>query len=252
MIPNFCSPWSNPKVGKLILTEVGMCLAPGPLVFLISLLLQTGDWEAMEKGKTGKNYSTAGVCPAPIPWPLSGQQNLIMCELNLENSNAPALPEWTHTHTHTWDREVLLWEPWDKDQERLPRAALGLRSEGMNKWPDEKGVGWRGSERMFQTEQTHLPRAWWGVDEGRPESLRTGHCGWSYRGGWSLTWMSGQSGDPVCTDSVLPSVKQRIKGVRNEVLVVEGKWKKLRQTGCDSNQKCVSKSILKDRGRASH
>ena len=115
----------------------------------------------MEKGKTGKNYSTAGVCPPPMPWPLSGQQNLIMCELNLENSNAPALPEWAHTHTHTHtharDREVLLWEPWVKDQERLPRAALGLRSEGMNKWPDEKGVGWRGSERMFQTEQSHLP-----------------------------------------------------------------------------------------------
>ena len=94
-------------------------------------------------------------------------------------------------------------------------------------------------------------RAWWGVEEGRPESPRTGHCGWSRRGGWSLTWMWGQWRDPVCTDSVLPSVKQRIKGVRNEVLVVEGKWKKLRQTGCDSNQKCVSKSILKDRGRAS-
>lgn len=69
-----------------------MCLALGPLVFLISLLLQAADWEAMEKGKTGENYSTAGVCPPPIPWPLSGQQNLIMCEFNLENSNAPTLP----------------------------------------------------------------------------------------------------------------------------------------------------------------
>ena len=224
-----------------------MCLAPGPLVFLISLLLQTGDWEAVEKGQTGKNYSAAGVCRPPIPWPLSGQQESDhVWVYNLENSNAPALPVWTHTHTHTHERErerererekCCCESQWIEDQERLPRVALGLRSEGMNKGPNEKGVGWRGSERMFQTEQT-FARAWSGVEEGRPQSLRTGYRGWSCRGGWGLTWMSGQWRDPVCTDSVLPSVKQRIKWVRNEVLGVEGKWKKLRQTGCDSNQKC--------------
>ena len=35
-------------------------------------------------------------------------------------------------------------------------------------------------------------RAWWAVEEGRPESLRTCYRGWSCRGGWGLTWMSGQ------------------------------------------------------------
>lgn len=68
-------PGVFPKVGKLIRPEVGMYLAPGPLVSLISLLLQTGGWEAAEKDRMGKNYSTAGACLPPVPWPSSSQQS---------------------------------------------------------------------------------------------------------------------------------------------------------------------------------
>ena len=54
----------------------------------------------------------------------------------------------THTHTHMRERErererekCCCESQWIEDQERLPRVALGLRSEGMNKGPNEKGVG---------------------------------------------------------------------------------------------------------------
>ena len=113
-----------------------MCLAPGPLVFLISLLLQTGDWEAVEKGQTGKNYSAAGVCRPPIPWPLSGQQESDhVWVYNLENSNAPALPVWTHTHTH------IHTHTWERERERERERSVAVRASGLKirkgspEWP---------------------------------------------------------------------------------------------------------------------
>ena len=159
MIPNFCSPWSDFKGREAHPDRGGNVF--GPRATCVSYQSVATDWrlggngERQNRQKLFRSRSLSSSNSLTIIWSTESDHVWVY---NLENSNAPALPVWTHTHTHTWEREKCCCESqWIKDQERLPRVPFGLRSEGMNKWPDEKGVGWRGSERMFQTEQAHLP-----------------------------------------------------------------------------------------------